>query len=182
MVRYALIKVALVIDDPSLQEVVVRRLRQFDFELLPVESAYELPMLVTKNETDVVLLDIRLKGDEKLQILAELKKARPATEVILLSNHDSIHWVMEGMRIGAFDDIPEPFEVEILSNRILAAWRRKKSVKKSIGSSLVRYFEKTMMAATFAQAGEFETARKFSGKDDTSEAISDNASENEKKS
>ena len=96
-----------------------------------------------------------------MQILARLKKIQPEIEVILLSDPKNISLAMEGMRQGASDEITVPFDVNLFKKKVQSALKRRKArLKVNRNRSLLNIFENTTAVATFAQAGEFETAQK----------------------
>jgi DNA-binding NtrC family response regulator len=77
---------------------------------------------------DVVLLGENVVGQSRLQYLKFIKATSPSTEVILMtpsSNH-SLPASIEAMKLGAFDELPMPLDIEILLNRIHAAGKQKK--------------------------------------------------------
>jgi DNA-binding NtrC family response regulator len=67
---------------------------------------------------------------------------------------------MEGMRQGASEDITVPFDVDTFRKTVKNALRRRNAhIKAGRKRSLLDVFADTMMAATFAEAGEFDTAQ-----------------------
>jgi DNA-binding NtrC family response regulator len=125
-------------------------------------SKHEALEVCSNQDVDLALLDIRKQGEDAMQILTSLKKNQPETEVILLSNQENIALAMEGMQQGATDDIIVPFDVESFLNKIKSALKRRKArIRTRCKSTLLNTFEDAMVAATFAQAGEFETAKKI---------------------
>ena len=110
-------------------------------------------------EADVVLLDIRQQHDEAINCLHSLKQTRPGIEVILINRPDSIRISMVAMQGGAGDELIAPFDTAALKKKIMAACsRHEKRLQKSTKRSLLNRFTDAMAAATFAQAGEFDTA------------------------
>jgi DNA-binding NtrC family response regulator len=72
-------------------------------------------------EMDVVILDVCMPGVSGVEVLRHIKVRSPGTEVILLSGGKSIKDALQGMRLGAFDYLPEPLPVDDLDQRIHAA-------------------------------------------------------------
>jgi len=103
----------------------------------------------------VALIDIRLQADERLDFLASLKGRHPRIEAILINRADNIPPSIAGMRAGAADELITPFDTDTLKNKIFAALSRQRQKNKR---SLLKRFGDAMAAATFAQAGEFDTA------------------------
>ena len=152
--------VLLFVEDPFFLESLSGNLKQLRASVVKAGSKHEALEVCSNQEVDLALLDIRQQGQDAMQVLARLKKNKPETEVILLSGPDNIAAVIDGMRQGASDDITVPCEVESLLRKIKSALKRKKGREGASGKrSLLNVFENAMVAATFAQAGEFETAQ-----------------------
>lgn len=106
--------------------------------------------------TEIVLLDIRQTSNEGVQPLLAIREKMPAAEIILINRPDNIPLSIAGMQAGATDELIAPFDTSTLKNSISAARGR---WKKRLGNkSLFQRFGNAMAAATFAQAGEFDTA------------------------
>lgn len=76
------------------------------------------------HEYDVVVLDIMVPGKDGLSILKNLRRARRAVPVILLTARNELDDRLEGLNLGADDYIAKPFFVEELVARIHAVVRR----------------------------------------------------------
>jgi two-component system response regulator AtoC len=63
---------------------------------------------------DLVLLDYRLPRMDGLEVLRRIKETRPEVEVIMLTAHGSVENAVEAMRLGAFDYISKPIDLEEL--------------------------------------------------------------------
>ena len=56
--------------------------------------------LALEHRPDVVLLDITMPGENGLRAAARLREAMPGVRILMLSMHDNVEYVREGMRIG----------------------------------------------------------------------------------
>jgi len=154
--------VLLVVEDSSFLENLSGSLKRLKASVVTAGSKNEALEVCSSHEVDLALLDIRQQGSDAMQILARLKKNQPETEVILLSDSKNIAFAMEGMRQGASDDITVPFDIDSFIKTIKSALRRRKAhLKAHRKRTLLNVFEDTMMAATFAEAGEFDTAQEI---------------------
>jgi len=72
-----------------------------------------------------VVLDVRMQGMDGIQTLAEIKKIRPAIEVIMLTGHANLDVAVEGMDLGAFDYLMKPTDVDELLYKLEDAFKRK---------------------------------------------------------
>ncbi len=128
-----------------------------------VESDLErvTPALVADEEVDVVLLDVRAPGAAVLRWLSAMRAIAPSVEVILLAAAGEVRISIEGMRAGASTELSVPFDTATLRSAISAALRRRRKRLGGARLSLLQRYERAMRAATFAQAGEFDTAREL---------------------
>ena len=155
--------VLLVVEDPFFLQNLSESLKPLKALVVTAGNKHEALEVCANHEVDLALLDIRQQGNDAMQVLARLKKNQPETEVILLSDYKNIAFAMEGMRQGASDDITVPFDIDSFIKTIKSALRRRKAhLKAHRKRTLMNVFEDTMMAATFAEAGEFETAQNLS--------------------
>jgi DNA-binding NtrC family response regulator len=119
------------------------------------------PSIATDEQLDLVLLDLRQCEDGLLGWLSAIKQALPALEVILLSLPGQVATSIAAMRAGASTELSAPFDLATLRSAVSAALRRRKKRLDHARPSLLERFERAMSAATFAQAGEFDTAREI---------------------
>lgn len=128
------------------------------------EQPQEAVQAAAAGQVDVVLLDIRQQAATMLNRLAAAMKGLTGVEVVLINTAEGINASMEGMRAGASDEVTTPLDAATLQQKIMAAVRRRQKAKKAAARkkrSLRSMLEQTMAAATFAQAGEFDTAMEF---------------------
>ena len=67
---------------------------------------------------DVVLTDLKMGGSDGLEVLRTTKALHSATAVILMTAFGSVHTAVEAMKIGAFDFVQKPFEIEEMELKI----------------------------------------------------------------
>ena len=79
-----------------------------------------LARLVAK-DFEVVILDVMMPGLGGLEVLRQIKATHPNTQVILLTGHGSTREGIEGMRLGAFDYLIKPVDLEDMLEKMKAA-------------------------------------------------------------
>jgi DNA-binding NtrC family response regulator len=77
--------------------------------------------MITKESFDVVILDLMMPGLNGIDALRQIKAIDPNLPVILLTGHGSTKDGMEGMRIGAFDFLMKPLDINDLLRKIKLA-------------------------------------------------------------
>jgi DNA-binding NtrC family response regulator len=70
---------------------------------------------------DVVVTDLRLAGADGLQVLRAARERDERTSVLLMTAYGSIETAVEAMRLGAFDFVQKPFDLEQLEARVARA-------------------------------------------------------------
>jgi len=78
-----------------------------------------------ESDFDVVLSDIKMPGMSGIDLVAEIRKLRPDTPVVLMTAFGSIESAVEAMRAGALDYITKPFEPEVVWLTIERALERR---------------------------------------------------------
>ena len=67
---------------------------------------------------DVVLSDLKMGGSDGIDVLRTTRALHPTTAVILMTAFGSINTAVEAMKIGAFDYVQKPFEIEEMEVKI----------------------------------------------------------------
>src|SRR6202521_3283890 len=70
------------------------------------------------NYFDVVLSDLKMGGSDGLDVLRTTRALHPTTAVILMTAFGSVTTAVEAMKIGAFDYVQKPFEIEEMEVKI----------------------------------------------------------------
>ncbi|GAB6057456.1 response regulator [Desulfonatronum parangueonense] len=116
-------KILLVDDETRFRTTVTKRLVERGQDVVAVGSGLAAIESVKQTPFDIVVLDVKMPGLNGLETLTELKKIRPEMAVIMLTGHASVDSSIEGMKLGAFDYILKPCDIEELLGKIEAAHR-----------------------------------------------------------
>ncbi|MEM8617769.1 MAG: response regulator, partial [Pseudomonadota bacterium] len=88
------------------------------------EDAAAARKLFTTLTFDLAVLDIMMPGEDGLSLLKSLREAGDTTPVLLLTARGQATDRIEGLRLGADDYLPKPFEPEELALRAAAILKR----------------------------------------------------------
>lgn len=102
---------------------VSQRLLLENYRVFVTADEAEARRIVHREKVDVVLLGLKEFKQRGLSLLESIKRIRPATQVILMLPAELLALSIEGMHLGAFDDLLMPFDMETLLTRIKAAGR-----------------------------------------------------------
>jgi len=105
----------LIIDDEeSIRRITSVALASEGCEAVAVESGAAALKRVANEHFDVAFLDLKLKGENGLEVLVELRKNAPVLDVVLFSAYANVPTTVEAMRRGAVDVLAKPFTPEQL--------------------------------------------------------------------
>ena len=148
-------KVLLVDDEEEFVKSLAERLEMRDLNSDLAFDGEQALELVSNEVPDVIVLDLRMPGIDGMEVLRRVKKNYPQVQVVILTGHGSDKDEVKARELGAFAYLQKPVNLDTLVETL------KKAVRAKVDSA--------MMAATFAEAGEFDTARKIMDKHDKDE-------------
>jgi DNA-binding NtrC family response regulator len=125
--------VLLVDDEIPFVEALTKRLTRRELEILPAYSGEEaLKKLAEHSTIEVVVLDVKMPGMDGIATLKEIRNKFPLVEVIMLTGHATVESAIEGMKLGAFDYLMKPSEIETLVAKVTEAAAKKRAHEEKI--------------------------------------------------
>ena len=121
------VKILLVDDEIPFVETITKRLIKRNFDVLTAFSGNEgIKQLKEHMTVEVVLLDVKMPGMNGIETLGEIKKLYPILEVIMLTGHATVESAIEGMKLGAFDYLMKPCDINQLVSKVEEAAAKKR--------------------------------------------------------
>jgi DNA-binding NtrC family response regulator len=131
--------IMLVDDEVPFVEAMTKRLTRRD---LSVEQAFSgkeaLNKLTAGSQAEVVILDVKMPGMDGIETLQAIKGKVPLVEVIMLTGHATVESAIEGMRLGAFDYLMKPCDMEHLIAKVKEAAARKRQHEEKIINARIK--------------------------------------------
>ena len=141
------IKILLVDDEEQFVKTMAERIQMRDFGPKVALNGEQALKLVDDQVPDVMVLDLKMPGIDGMEVLRRIRKAYPEVQVIILTGHGTEKDEKEARKLGAFEYLQKPVDIERLIDTIKNAYRRK--------------IEDPMTAAAFAEAGDYQTAKEI---------------------
>ncbi|MBL8481331.1 MAG: response regulator [Rhodocyclaceae bacterium] len=110
-------------DDPAIRQLVCDYLGDNELRATAVARGAELHEVLQRETIDLVVLDLRLPGEDGLQIARKLREQSAIPILILTGRADEADRVM-GLELGADDYLTKPFSPRELLARVRALLRR----------------------------------------------------------
>ncbi len=102
----------LIVDDEPVVRSVVHDILREDYECTEAGSAEEALALLRRSKFHLVLSDIKMGGMSGLELIPYAGAIAPDTVVMMFSGEQTIDSAIEAMRLGAFDYIRKPFDIQ----------------------------------------------------------------------
>jgi len=130
--------ILLVDDELPFIEALKKRLEKRDLSINYACSGREaLDFLKKRNDIEVAILDVKMPEMGGIETLTKIKAYHPLVEVIMLTGHATVETAIEGMKLGAFDYLMKPCEIEILVSKVEeAAIKKRKHEEKIVQARL----------------------------------------------
>jgi DNA-binding NtrC family response regulator len=125
------INVLLVDDEDEFVRSLSERMRMRDIESGVALNGEQALGIMEKENPDVMVLDLKMPGIDGLEVLRRVKKTYPDVQVIMLTGHGSKKDEEEARRLGAFEYLEKPTEMEKLVAIIKKAYKHKKEIEKT---------------------------------------------------
>jgi two-component system OmpR family response regulator len=110
-------------DDPAIRDLVSDYLAQNELRVTAVATGKELADVMARETIDLVILDLRLPGEDGMQIARRLRESSAIPILMLTGRAEEADRVM-GLELGADDYLTKPFSPRELLARIRALLRR----------------------------------------------------------
>ena len=118
----------LVDDEEEFVRAVTERLRKRGFTAECAFTGTDALNQLEKNDSiDIVILDLRLPDIDGIKVLGKIKTKNPLIEVIIISGYSAINSAVESLKLGAFDYLEKPFDLNDLISKLNQAVKKKRN-------------------------------------------------------
>ena len=111
-------------DDPAMRELIAGYLSSRGFRVSTAAGGEDMARVIGQNVVDLIVLDLKLAGQDGLQLVRELR-TRSNVPIIIITGHrrEEIDRIV-GLELGADDYLTKPFNLRELLARVRAVLRR----------------------------------------------------------
>jgi DNA-binding NtrC family response regulator len=126
------VRSVLIVDDEVGTRESIKMILKHDYEVFLAKDAEEAFLQIKEYSPDVVLLDIILPDIDGLKVLEKIKESDPDVIVIMITATKTIKTAVEAMKLGAYDYVTKPFDIDelrLIISRSLSTQALEKEVK-----------------------------------------------------
>lgn len=116
--------VVVVDDDATIRDLLSEYLQQNELRVSAVAASAELMQQMDRETVDLVVLDVRLQGEDGMQVARRLRERLPTLPILMLTGRAEEADRVMGLELGADDYLTKPFSTRELLARIRALLRR----------------------------------------------------------
>ncbi|MDC7226647.1 MAG: response regulator transcription factor [Spirochaetales bacterium] len=128
-------KILIVEDEPGVQITLEDRLNSEGYNVTVRGDGIEGEKEILTGNHDLVLLDVMMPGKDGFSVCRDVRKAGVETPILMLTARDTNIDTVTGLRFGADDYLPKPFDMQVLLARIEALLRRAASKQQTAGGA-----------------------------------------------
>ncbi|CAI8229035.1 MAG: Transcriptional regulatory protein ZraR [Formosa sp. Hel1_33_131] len=123
-------RILIIEDEASIRRVLVKILTEENahYQVFEAEDGLIGTEMIKNEDFDLVLCDIKMPKMDGVEVLEAVKKIKPEIPMVMISGHGDLDTAVNTMRMGAFDYISKPPDLNRLLNTIRNALDRKQLV------------------------------------------------------
>ncbi|TCP22974.1 DNA-binding NtrC family response regulator [Tenacibaculum skagerrakense] len=123
-------KILIIEDEAAIRRVLKKIISEESdsYQVEEAEDGLEGIEAIKNNDYDLVLCDIKMPKMDGVEVLEKAKKIKPETPIVMISGHGDLDTAVNTMRLGAFDYISKPPDLNRLLNTVRNALDRKELV------------------------------------------------------
>ncbi|MBT8303088.1 MAG: response regulator, partial [Bacteroidia bacterium] len=123
-------KILVIEDESAIRRVLVKILSEENdkYEVAEAEDGLAGVEMIKKDDFDLILCDIKMPKMDGVEVLEAVKKIKPEIPMVMISGHGDLDTAVNTMRLGAFDYISKPPDLNRLLNTVRNALDKKELV------------------------------------------------------
>jgi two-component system nitrogen regulation response regulator NtrX len=138
------INLLMVDDEKDLLQSLSKMLKNRDFEITTATDGKQAIKVAKKGKFDLAILDMKMPGMNGIELLKILKKKHKFLEIIILTGYGGIDSAFEASKLGAYDYLEKPINLEKLLEVLGEAYRAR--LKKKFERDKKRMEELNMLS------------------------------------
>ena len=123
-------KILVIEDEAAIRRVLIKIISEENdaYQVEEAEDGLVGLEMIKNNDYDLVLCDIKMPKMDGVEVLEKAKKIKPETSIVMISGHGDLDTAVNTMRLGAFDYISKPPDLNRLLNTVRNALDKKELV------------------------------------------------------
>ncbi len=111
-------KIVIIDDEAPILELMGQLVKKMGHEAFLYQTGREGVEALERVKPELLIVDLRIGDINGLQIIQDCRVRHPKTEVVMVTGYGSVETAVEAMRLGAFDYLTKPFDLDDLQRTI----------------------------------------------------------------
>jgi len=120
--------ILIVDDEDSIRDIICRKLQSEGYNCITASNGEDALWKAFMQDVDLVLMDVKMPGLSGMEVLPKIVTDHPDTCVIMITAVSDIQTAVEAMKLGAYDYLTKPFNLDDLVMRAERALERRRLV------------------------------------------------------
>ena len=116
-------RILIIDDEAAILDLMTKLCTNLGHEVYPFQSGKEGIAALDQAPPDLLIVDLRIGDMNGLQIIQQCGQDHPNMPIIMVTGYGSVETAVEAMKLGAFDYLTKPFELDDLQRTINRALR-----------------------------------------------------------
>jgi len=100
-------------DEPNIRRVLEATFQREGYQVFTAENGRKaLELLKANRDTDVLISDLIMPDINGVELLEVVRETNPRVSVVMITAHGTIRTAVDAMRLGAFDYVTKPFDID----------------------------------------------------------------------
>ena len=136
-------KIMIVDDEERFLATTQKLLERKGYDVVTAPSGAEALEKIRVQNIHVVILDVKMPGMDGNQVLREIKRRFPLTEVIMLTGHATMESAIDGLKAGAIDYLMKPADIDEIIQKAEEAFEKREALEEKIRVAQMRKLMKS---------------------------------------
>ncbi|MGK0186616.1 MAG: DNA-binding NtrC family response regulator [Verrucomicrobiales bacterium] len=111
-------KIVIIDDEAAILDLMSQLCRRLGHEVSSFQTGKEGMEAISQTQPELLIVDLRIGDMNGLQIIERCQQAHPGMAVIMVTGYGSVETAVEAMKLGAFDYLTKPFELDDLQRTV----------------------------------------------------------------
>lgn len=127
-----MLNILVVEDKESFREYIIEALKTEDFKVFDVQDGEKALEVLKKENIELVLLDLRLPGENGIEITDKIKKLDATVPIIIITAYGTVDDAVKAMKLGVYDFIEKPVDPDRLLHLVKRASHERRLLSENI--------------------------------------------------
>ena len=114
-------RILVVDDEEGIRSFLAEALESEGHQVVQAADGERALRLLAERGFELLITDLKMPGLDGLELMRRVRAEQPELEIVMLTAHGTVETAVEAMKLGAFDYLQKPIDVDVLAEKIKQA-------------------------------------------------------------